>query len=66
MRRTLDASTLRRLAVQADVDPRSLQRLLRGEHVRGAAGHRARRVLVEFGYLTEPSATEQRPTAAKK
>ncbi len=54
-----DASTLRRLAVLADVDPRSLRRLLRGEPVRGAAGHRARRVLIEAGYLTEPATTEQ-------
>jgi hypothetical protein len=61
-----DASTLRRLAVLADVDPRSLRRLLRGEHVRGAAGHRARRVLVEAGYLSEPTSTEQPLVQPKK
>lgn len=61
-----DASTLRRLAVLADVDPRSLGRLLRGEHVRGAAGHRARRVLIQEGYLTEPATTEQPLVENKK
>ena len=64
--RNLDAATLRRLAVQGDVDPRSLRRLLRGEPVRGAAGHRARRVLVESGYLNEPVTGEQPPGDAKK
>lgn len=61
-----DASSLRRLAVLADVDPRSLRRLLRGEQVRGAAGHRARRVLVEEGYLSEPATTEQPLVEPKK
>lgn len=56
--KSIDASTLRRLAVQADVDPRSLLRLYHGKPVRGAAGHRARRVLVEAGYLGEPATTE--------
>lgn len=64
--KTIDASTLRRLAVQADVDPRSLLRLYHGKAVRGAAGHRARRVLVEAGYLTEPTSGEQPPVEPKK
>lgn len=64
--KTLDASTLRRLSVLADVDPRSLRRLLRGEPVRGAAGHRARRVLVEAGYLGEPATVELTPVEPKK
>lgn len=64
--KTIDASTLRRLAVLADVDPRSLRRLLHGKSVRGAAGHRARRVLIEAGYLSEQAVTEQAPTENKK
>ncbi|MBK8994469.1 MAG: hypothetical protein IPM35_01775 [Myxococcales bacterium] len=64
--KTIDASTLRRLAVQADVDPRSLLRLYHGKPVRGSAGHRARRVLIEAGYLKEPATTEHAPTENKK
>ena len=64
--KSIDASTLRRLAVQADVDPRSLLRLYHGTPVRGAAGHRARRVLVEAGYLSEPATTEQPLVEPKK
>jgi hypothetical protein len=41
----LDTATIRRLAVEADVDPRSVERRLRGERVRGLAGHRIDRVL---------------------
>lgn len=66
MKKNLDASSLRRLAVLADVDPRSLRRLLRGQPVRGGAGHRARRVLIEAGYLSEPTSTEQPLVEPKK
>jgi len=47
----VDTSTLRRLAAEADVDPRSLIRLLRGQPVRGGAGRRGRRVLEAYGFL---------------
>jgi hypothetical protein len=50
--RKLDASTARRLAVEASCDPRSLQRVLDGEEVRGLAGERAREVLIKHGLLT--------------
>jgi len=50
--RQLDWPTARALAVRANVDPRSILAVARGEQVRGAAGHRARAVLVEAGYLT--------------
>lgn len=52
----IDRATLRRLAVEADVDPRTIIRELRaarGERppVRGMAGHRARKLLVEKGMI---------------
>jgi hypothetical protein len=52
----IDRATLRALAVAADVDPRSIIAELRAErgerpHVRGMAGHRARRVLAERGFV---------------
>jgi hypothetical protein len=49
--RQLDWPTARALAVKANVDPRSILAAARGEPVRGAAGHRAREVLREAGYL---------------
>jgi hypothetical protein len=57
----LPYSTLRRLAVAADVDPRTIQAemlALRGErtHVRGMAGERVRRVLADHGYLPHEAA----------
>jgi hypothetical protein len=48
---TLDASTARKLAVEASVEPRSLLKALRGDAVRGLAGHRARGVLEKYGLL---------------
>lgn len=48
-----DASVLRRLAVVARVDPRTLARLLRGQPVKGDAGHRGRKVLEEEGFLSK-------------
>lgn len=59
----LDKATIRELAVRASVDPRSIQRMLAGEPVKGMAGHRARRVLQEAGLLPpgpEPSEYGQR------
>lgn len=53
-RRNLDEATRRELAVQAEVDPRTIEKVLRGEPVRGMAGRRARRVLEAAG-LTIPA-----------
>ena len=39
------AAAVRRLAAEADVDPRTIRRRLRGEPVRGMAAERADRVL---------------------
>ena len=41
----LDAGTLRRLAVEFDVDPRTILKVHRGEYVRGMARRRAERAL---------------------
>lgn len=54
----LDPGTVRRLAVAAETDPRSIVRELRaargeGAHVRGMAGARARRVLAQAGLIHE-------------
>lgn len=43
----------RKLAVEASVDPRTIVRTLEGRRVRGMAGDRARRVLVEAGLLKD-------------
>jgi len=55
----VDGALLRRLAVEAEVDPRSIVVELRsqlGENppVRGLSGHRIRRVLARHGYLPRP------------
>ena len=52
----LDSFTLRRLAVEAEVDPRSViaeLRAAKGQRVpvRGMSGHRVRRVLKAHGLL---------------
>lgn len=55
---TLDAATLRRLAVRASCDPKTIRKVYDGQRVRGLAGHRARTVLSEAGLLPDepPSA----------
>lgn len=50
----LDRKTILMLAAKAEVDPRSIERAARGELVRGMSGDRARRVLLEEGFLAEP------------
>ena len=46
-----DAAIIREIAVVAQVDPRTIRRVLAGASVRGMAGRRARAALVEAGYL---------------
>jgi hypothetical protein len=55
----IERPDLLRLAADCDADPRTVQRVLRGEHVRGRAGERIRRVLEQRG-LTPPPAEGQR------
>ena len=45
----LDAGTLRRLAVEYEVDPRTILKLMRGAPVRGMARDRAVRALESLG-----------------
>ena len=46
----LGAADVRRLAVKADVDPRTLLRVAAGEPVKGMAARRARSVLLAEAY----------------
>jgi hypothetical protein len=50
----IDTATARRLAVAADVDPRTVIRVANGEAVRGMAAERAARVLRDAGLLRTP------------
>jgi hypothetical protein len=48
---SIDAPTLRRLAVRASCDPRTIKAVFEGTPVRGLAGERARAALIEAGLL---------------
>lgn len=50
-KKTIDESTRRKLAVEAGCDPRTIDKVLRGEKVRGMAGHRAREALALAGLV---------------
>lgn len=50
----------RKLAVEASVDPRTILAVLDGRQVRGMAGERARKVLVEAGLLKDEREQESR------
>lgn len=52
MLKRLDKATIRELAVKASCDPRTIDKVFRGEVVRGMSGHRARAVLAAAGLLT--------------
>ena len=62
-RRIPDAAILRALAVQADVDPRTILKELKGTRARGMAGRRARAVLLRAG-LVASSDFEPPPSRA--
>jgi hypothetical protein len=47
----LDSATLRRLAVRASVCENTIKKAFEGQPIRGLAGHRARQVLEELGFL---------------
>ena len=49
--RLISTSRARRLAAEAEVDPRTLVKILEGKPVLGMAGDRARRVLIAAGYI---------------
>lgn len=50
-REVIDEATRRRLAVLADVDPRTIDKVILGQPVRGAAGVRALAILTETGIV---------------
>lgn len=53
----VDEATSRRIAVEADADPRSVKReLMQPGSVRGMSGHRIREVLERRGLRPKPSA----------
>jgi hypothetical protein len=57
-----DDATLRRLATEASVHPKTVLKALAGEPIRGLAGHRARSVLRELGYpVPEPRQAAKEP-----
>lgn len=58
-----DQATKRRLAVEASCDPRTIDKVLRGEPVRGLARQRALAVLVAAGYLS--AELEQSPAGGR-
>jgi hypothetical protein len=56
--RRIPAAIVRRLAVVAEVDPRTIERAYAGRPIRGSAGLRARRALVDAGLLPDPRTPE--------
>jgi hypothetical protein len=50
-KKNLPTGTLRALAVEASVDPRTIAKVANGERVRSIAGMRARRALQKAGLL---------------
>ncbi len=51
----IDEATLRQLAVKADCDPRTIEKVLKGVPVRGMAGRRAARAVFEAGLKRTPT-----------
>lgn len=60
MAQTLDAATLRRLAVRASCDPKTIKRVFDSEPVRGLAFHRAHQTLAEAGLLPDTPPARKR------
>jgi DNA-binding LacI/PurR family transcriptional regulator len=55
-RRPIDTAMARRVAVMADCDPRSVDRVMRGEMVRPMTARRIREALAELGLPAPPTA----------
>lgn len=53
-----DSATRRKLAVDAGVDPRTIERVLLGLPVRGMPGHRAREAVKQAGFAV---ASKEKP-----
>lgn len=56
-----DQATKRRLAVEASCDPRTIEKVLAGEPVRGMARQRALAALVAAGYVVPAEPKGQHP-----
>lgn len=54
-KKSIDSNTLKRLAIDASVDPRTMQAVFEGRYVRGMAGERAKAALVAAGLLPTTS-----------
>jgi len=54
--RLISTGRARLLAVQASVDPRTIEKVLRGDTVAGLAGDRAKKVLTDAGLLKNSAA----------
>jgi hypothetical protein len=63
MEKILDEPTKRVLAVRASVDPRTIDKVFRGEPVKGMAGYRAAATLRAAGLL--PAARSSLTTARR-
>jgi hypothetical protein len=57
----LDEAKKRELAVKASVDPRTIEKALRGEPIRGMARERAVAVLLAAGVEVPPAPRWRRP-----
>lgn len=55
----LDLEELRRLAVKASCDPRTIAAVAAGDVVKGLAGERARAALIAAGHLAADSAESE-------
>lgn len=61
----LDAATVRWLAVEAGVDPKTIAKVARGEKVRGMAGQRALVALRASGLLEDGDPEREGPTSSQ-
>lgn len=59
--RGMQWSDILRVAADADVDPRTIRKLLDGEDVRGRAGERGREAIARFNAQQEKKPIQGRP-----
>ena len=65
MDRTPDAATLRRIAVEAEADPRTVRRRLRGLPVRGMVRRRIDLTLLRHGFQPGLDSPTAQPSPSK-
>jgi hypothetical protein len=59
---TLDTETVKRLALDAHVDERSIRKVLSGGTVRGQAGERIKRALASLSLIIAPTGAQEPST----